>query len=126
MPSAFALMSTSAFSIAPIACCVDAARCHPPHRLHQRDVRLDRARVLADQHRREPLDDLGHAQPAEALVVLAPADQSLVGRDLQEIERPPAAVGVQRLNRRDLHSCLLARAPPGLDPPPRTVPKNVG
>jgi hypothetical protein len=57
-------------------------------------------------------DHAGHAAgAAEVLVVLAPADDARVGGELDEVEVAPAPVGVERLDRRDLHA---RGTPPGM------------
>src|SRR5690606_15459941 len=72
-------------------------------RIEQSDDRLVSPRVLADDRRREVLDRGRHALAAERFVVLAPADQPLVGADLEEIEVPMPGIGVQALEPGDLH-----------------------
>jgi hypothetical protein len=74
--------------------------------VEQRHHRLVGARVLADDRRRQMLDRGGHALAAEGFVVLAPADQGCVGRDLEEIEVAMAGIGVQAVERGNLHGCL--------------------
>ena len=84
-PRARALTSTSAFSIAAIACwicCPGAWRVTAMQ--HRRDP-LDRAGVDAHQQRLGELaDDLGQAAAAVAFVVFGPAYHAIVGRDLEE------------------------------------------
>ena len=75
-----------------------------PQCLEQRHVRLERAGILADQSRRQRIDGRRHAHATKRLVVFAPANQPVVGRDLQKVKRPPATVGVQGLDLSDLHS----------------------
>ena len=48
-----------------------------------------------------------HARAAERLVVLAPADQAVVGGDLQVVEGAPARIGVHGLDPLDLHALLF-------------------
>src|SRR5690606_20041324 len=72
-------------------------------RVKQGADRLVAPRVLADDRRREVLDRGRHALAAERFVVLAPADQPLVGADLEEIEVPMPGIGVQALEPGDLH-----------------------
>src|SRR5262249_39325008 len=48
--------------------------------------------VLADHARRQPLDRGGHARRAEALVILAPADDAVVADNLDEVVVAPAGV----------------------------------
>ena len=64
-------------------------------RVEQRDHRLVGSRVHADDRGREVLDRGRHALAAERLVVLAPADQPLIGADLEEIEAARSRVGVK-------------------------------
>jgi hypothetical protein len=52
------------------------------------------ARVLADEDRREAVDERRETRATERLVVLAPADETVVRRDLDENEGAPAGVGV--------------------------------
>src|SRR6185295_19692344 len=83
-----------------------------PQRVHQRHLRLERARVLPQERGRELLDHAGHAAgTAEVLVVLAPAHDARIRGELDEVEVSPAPVGVQRLDLGDLHA---AGAPPGM------------
>ena len=56
---------------------------------------LDRPRVLADQVLRHAADHGGEAGAAVALVVFRPADQPVVGGDLEEREVAPAGVAMQ-------------------------------
>ena len=49
------------------------------------------------------LDHIGQAGAAEAFVELGPADNAVVGGHLQERKHPPASVGLERLDLRDLH-----------------------
>ena len=58
--------------------------------------------VLADHARREPLDRRGHAGRAKSLVILAPADDAVLGHDLDEVVVPPAGVAGKRLDASDL------------------------
>ena len=97
-PSARALTSSSAFSMAPIACWITPPRRLAAQRVHQRHVRFPRARVLADEARPQLVDHPRQAGAAEVLVVLAPAGDPLVGRDLEEVEVAPARIGVQGLD----------------------------
>jgi hypothetical protein len=82
---------------------VEATGGHPTHGMEQRDVRLDRTWVFTDDRRGQLLDHAGDAEATEALVVFPPADEPLIGRDFQEIESAVPAIGVQRLDRGDLH-----------------------
>jgi hypothetical protein len=75
-------------------------------RVEQRHHRLEGARVLADDRRCQMPDRGGDTLAAEGLVVLAPADQACVGRDLEEVEIAVAGIGVKAVERGDLHeSC---------------------
>ena len=58
--------------------------------------------VLADHARRQPLDRRGNAGRAKALVVLAPADDAVLGHDLDEVVIPPAGVAGERFDASDL------------------------
>src|SRR2546423_928824 len=64
---------------------------------------LVRARVLADDALLQPLDDGADPGRAEALVELAPADDAVRGRQLQEVVVPPPGIAMQGLDRADLH-----------------------
>src|SRR5262245_26333284 len=81
----------------------EPARRRPRRRVERRVDAADRAGILADERRAEAVDDAGHA-PAAALVELGPADQPLVGGDLEEGIGVPARVGVEILELNDLHS----------------------
>src|SRR6185503_3655393 len=70
--------------------------------LHRHDA-LDRPRILADQAGRHAADHGGDAGAAVAFVVLGPADDAVVGRDLDEREIAPAGVAMQVLDLDDLH-----------------------
>ena len=59
--------------------------------------------LLADDARREALDDRGDAGRAEPLVKLAPADDAAVGRQLQEVVVAPAGIAAQHLEPGHLH-----------------------
>ena len=63
-----------------------AARGLPPQRVHGGDVRLPRARVLADDRRGQPVDHRRETGAAERFVVLAPAHEPRIGGDLEEVE----------------------------------------
>src|SRR3546814_15704328 len=65
------------------------------------------AGALADHPLRHLLDDGGDTRRAEALVELAPADDAVLGGQLDEVIVPPAGVAVQRLDLGDLHGLLL-------------------
>ena len=67
--------------------------------------RLDRARVAADDERREIRHDAGKPGGRAVRVGhLRPADQPVVGRRLDEEPRPPAGVAGERLDRGELHA----------------------
>jgi hypothetical protein len=80
-----------------------AARGLPTKRVHEGDVGFPGPRILADQDGSQLGDDRGDAEAAEGLVVLAPADDALVGADLEEVEVSPTRVGVERFDLGDLH-----------------------
>jgi hypothetical protein len=75
---------------------------------HECRQRLPGAGVLADDRGPEAGDGRRHADAAEGLVVLAPPDQAVVGRDLEEIEVALAGVGVKRFDRCDFHGRIVA------------------
>jgi len=54
--------------------------------------------VLADHAGCEALDRRGDAGRSKALVVLAPADDAVLGHDLDEVVIPPAGVAGERYN----------------------------
>ena len=81
----------------------EAARSLAPDGVHQGDVRLPGARILADHGGGELVDDRGEARAAEGLVVLGPADQTAVGGQLEEIEIARPGIAVQRLQPGDFH-----------------------
>jgi hypothetical protein len=66
-------------------------------------------RILADDFRRQAVDNGGDARRAKALVELAPAGDPVVGRELQEIIVAPARIGAQHLKARDLHRSLPSK-----------------
>ena len=85
---------------------VQPAMGHARHRVQRRADASDLARVHADhdvgklaQQRRQPAG-------AIAFVVFGPADEAVVGHDLQEREDAPARVGMQVLKARDPHHRL--------------------
>ena len=82
---------------------VQAARRLARDGLLPRHDALDRPRILADQALRHAADHGGEAGAAVALVVFRPADQAVVGRDLEEREVAPAGVAVQILDLGDFH-----------------------
>ena len=66
--------------------------------------RLDRARVAADDERRQVGDDAGEPGGRAVRVGhLRPADEPVVRRRLDEEPRPPAGVAGERLERGELH-----------------------
>ena len=77
-PSARALRSINAFSIAPIACIAMPPDRRPPQRLQHRHVRLVRPRIFTDERGRKlwmmsvtpspPNDSLYSLQPTSAVV----------------------------------------------------------
>src|SRR2546428_7751280 len=86
-----------------------AARRLPAHGVERGDDGLAGARILADHQRRQAVDGRADADAAEGLVVLAPADDAVIGGELEEVERALAGVGVQVLETRDLHPALPRR-----------------
>src|SRR3954470_23934468 len=71
-------------------------------------VALDRARVLSDQKPLgELLNDPGQPLCAVALHIFRPADDALVGADLEKRIDPPAGVAVQVFDLDDLHRTSL-------------------
>ena len=97
-----------------------AARLPRQHVQMLRDL-LEAPRVAPDQHRRQPVDHVRQAGTAKTLVELRPADDAVVGGDLQEREHPPAGIGLHRLDLGDLHGflprsraalCLRYQTPP--------------
>jgi hypothetical protein len=66
--------------------------------------------VLAEDPWREPFDDGADPGRAEAFVELAPADDAVVGGQLEEMVIPPARVAAQDFEARHFHrhSPLLA------------------
>jgi len=54
--------------------------------------------VLADHARGKPLDRSRYAGRAKTLVILAPADDAVLGHDLDEVVVPPAGVAGERLD----------------------------
>src|SRR5208282_4707146 len=77
--------------------------------------------VLRDDPRGEPLNDRADPGRTEAFVELAPADDALVGGELQKMVIPPARVTAQDFETRDLHRrspvtrrCRSSIAIPGL------------
>ena len=88
----------------------DPARCRPGQR--------DKARRRCARDRTgwpttrgcQPLDDRGDAGRAETLVELAPADDAVIGRELQEVVIAPAGIGAQHFKPGDFHSPLPSSA----------------
>ena len=70
-------------------------------------------RVLADDPRRQPLDRGGDAGRAKAFVEFAPADQAVLGRQLDEVIVAPAGVAGKRFDAADA-GCLGHDFLPGL------------
>src|SRR5271154_5680435 len=70
-------------------------------------VTLDRPRVLPNEETLGELqDDAGQPLRAIALHIFRPADDALVGGDLQKRVDPPAGVAVQIFDLDDLHRRL--------------------
>ena len=101
----------------------DAHRHDPGHRLSCPDQEplvdpLDIPNPGADDALRELLDDRGDADRAPVLVVLAPADDAVVGRQPDEVVVPPTGVAVPGFDAPDLHPSLPSPAgtPPSHSP----------
>jgi hypothetical protein len=73
------------------------------------DDGLEGPGIATDHLGGQPVDHRGDAEPAERLVVLAPADQPIVGGELEEVEVALAGIGVQVLHPGDLHGVLPER-----------------
>jgi hypothetical protein len=71
-----------------------AAGRQPRDRMEHGAERADAQWVLADDARREAADDLRRTAGAEAVIELRPADEPFIGRQLQEGQSPPSAVGL--------------------------------
>src|SRR5439155_4376583 len=89
-----------------------AARRLAPDGVHVRNVRLPGARVLADHRGRQAVDHGREAGPAERLVVLAPAHETRVRRELQKVEVARSGITVQRLDLGYLHWAIFIVASP--------------
>jgi hypothetical protein len=100
-------MSTRAFSIAAIACWLRPPRGLPGQPVQERGDLLHRPRVHADDPLAQLLDDGAEPLGAEILQEFRPADQTIVGRDLQEGKVAPAGGAVQVLDLGDVHGCFL-------------------
>src|SRR6185437_1816394 len=59
--------------------------------------------IAADQHRRQAVYYVRQADAAEALIELGPADDPVIGHDLEKGEHPPAGIGLQCLHLSNLH-----------------------
>ncbi len=88
---------------------VDAVGGLPGQAVQEGGDLLDWPRIHADQPLAQSPDDAAQALGAEILHELRPADQAVVGGDLQEREIPPAGVAVQVLDFGDPHDVLLRR-----------------
>jgi hypothetical protein len=64
----------------------------------------------ADDARRQPLDHGADARRAEALIVFAPADNAVVGGELDEVIVAPAGIGSEGFDGRDFHGIVLLYA----------------
>ena len=89
----------------------DAAGGRPRDRIELRVDPLVIADRLADDAGRELLDGGADARRAEAFVVLAPADDAVLGGDLDEVVVAEARIGGERLDRTDLGIDLHRDAP---------------
>ena len=87
---------------------VDAAGGLPRRRVEIGRVALDRARVLADQALGHFPDDPGQPLRAIPLHVFRPADDALVGRDLEKRIDPPPGIAVQVFDLDDFHTGFSA------------------
>ena len=67
--------------------------------------------VLADHARRKPLDRSRHAGRAKTFVVLAPADDTVLGHDLDEVVVAPAGVAGERFDASDLGGLFHVSCP---------------
>ena len=86
---------------------VDAAGGLPRRGIEIGRVALDRPRVLADQALGHLADDAGQPLRAVPLHVFRPADDALVGRDLEKRIDPPAGVAMQVFDLDDFHDGFL-------------------
>ncbi len=83
---------------------VDPAGGLPGRGVEMGAVTLDRPRVLADQEALGELqDDPGQPLRAIALHIFRPADDPLVGGDLEKRIDPPAGIAMQVFDLDDLH-----------------------
>src|SRR4029079_8418235 len=85
----------------------DAARAGPGGAEEVGVDALVLAHRLADDPRRQPMDDRLDAGRPEPLRELAPADDAAVGAELDEVVVAPAPIAAERLDCRDLHCALL-------------------
>ena len=86
----------------------DGARIDPARRLHlahpqHRGDLLHRPRIQPDQRVGQAADHAGQAAAAIGLGVFRPADQPVIGGELEERKRAPAGVAVQVLDLREFH-----------------------
>ena len=81
------------------------------HRAERRGDALVGARILADQRLAERADDGAEPLAAVALVVFRPADDAVIGGDLEEREDAPAGVAMQILDPRDAHDAAFPSVP---------------
>ncbi len=70
--------------------------------------------VLADHTRAEPLDRSRHARRAKTLVIFAPADDAVLGHDLDEVVVAPAGVAGERFDASYLSGLFHDFLPRGL------------
>src|SRR5215207_3653550 len=90
----------------------DAAGGRPRDRIKLRVDPLVIAHRLTDDASRELLDRRADARRAKTFVVLAPADDAVLGGDLDEVVVAEARIGGERLDRPDLGIDLHRDAPP--------------
>ena len=81
----------------------------PAHGVERGDDGLAGARVPADHEGGQAVDGRGDAGATERLVVLTPADDAVIGGELEEVEDALAGIGVQVLEARHLHAALPRR-----------------
>ena len=87
---------------------VDAARRLARHGIIGRGDPFDRPRIHADQALRQAADHGGKTRAAVAFVVFGPADDAIVGGDLEKRKVAPAGVAVQILDPDNFHWCSFS------------------
>ena len=86
-----------------------AGRLHLTHPQHRGDL-LHRSRVEPDQWLGQAVDHAGQAAAAIGLGVFRPADQAVIGGELEERKSAPAGVAVQVLDLGEFHDVALLAA----------------